>query len=79
MPALTLEDIQRIIGLQLGLRNVPPTARIVEDMGAESADLANIIAAVESKYGIRMKESEIARISTPLDLYEAVQSHLSSA
>ena len=76
MPEVMLEDIQRIIGLQLGIKTVGATARIVEDLGAESADVANIIAAVESKYGIRMKESEIARIFTPADLYEAVRRHL---
>jgi acyl carrier protein len=76
MPEVVMGDIQRIIGLQLGIRDVPVAARIVEDLGAESADVANIIAAVESKYGIRMKESEIARLDTPADLYEAVRRHL---
>ena len=75
MNSVTLDDIKRIVGLQLGLSTVPDQARFVEDLGAESADLANIVAAVESKYGIRMKESEIARIFTPAELYEAVRRH----
>jgi acyl carrier protein len=75
MNSVTLDDIKRIVGLQLGLSTVPDQARFVEDLGAESADLANIVAAVESKYGIRMKESEIARIFTSAELYEAVRRH----
>ena len=76
MVTVTLDDIKRIIGLQLGLSAVPDDARIMDELGAESADVANVIAAVESKYGIRMKESEIARIYTPAELCEAVRRHL---
>jgi acyl carrier protein len=76
MDTVRLDDIKRIVGLQLGLSAVPDDARFVEDLGAESADLANIVAAVESKYGIRMKESVIARIFTAADLYEAVRQQI---
>lgn len=68
----TLEEITKLVGLQFGERNVAPTARLVEDLGAESADVANLVAAAESKYGIIIKESEIARIFTAQDLFELV-------
>ena len=45
----------------------------MEDLGAESADVANIVAAVEEKYHILVKESEIARIFTPADLLQLVE------
>ena len=72
MSTLTIEDINKLVGLQLGKRNVTATDRLVEDLGAESADVANLVAAVESKYGITVKESEIARIFTSQDLFELV-------
>jgi acyl carrier protein len=34
--------------------------------------LINLIVAVEAKYGVAIKESEIARIFTPQDLFELV-------
>jgi len=71
-----INDILRIVGLQLGAKDIKMEDRLVEDLGAESADVANIVAAVESKYGIHLKESEIARIFTPADLLEAVQRHM---
>ena len=72
MSSITQEEIQRLVELQLGKRNVHDSDRLVEDLGAESADVANLVAAVEEKYGITIKESEIARIFTPTDLFELI-------
>jgi acyl carrier protein len=75
MPSVSKDDIRKLVGLQLGKRSVNDTDRLAEDLGAESADVANIVAAVEDKYAVTIKESEIARISTPQDLYELVRKH----
>ncbi len=72
MAIVTLDEIKKLVGLQLGKRHVSNTDRLVEDLGAESADVANLVAAAESKYGITIKESELARIFTAQDLYELV-------
>jgi acyl carrier protein len=72
MSSITQEEIQRLVELQLGKRNVHDSDRLVEDLGAESADVANLVAAMEEKYGITIKESEIARIFTPTDLFELI-------
>ena len=77
MTNVSMEDIQKLVGLQLGVRVVAEHARLVEDLGAESADVANLVAAVEEKYHIIVKESEIAKIFTPADLFELVLRHLS--
>ena len=68
----TIEEIKALIGLQLGKSNIRETDRLVEDLGAESSDVANIVAVAEEKYGIIIKEGEIARILTAMDLYELV-------
>ena len=72
MSSITQEEIQRLVELQLGKRHVHDSDRLVEDLGAESADVANLVAAMEEKYGITIKESEIARIFTPIDLFELI-------
>jgi acyl carrier protein len=76
MTDISMEDIQRLVALQLGIRLVPEDAHLVEDLGAESADVANIVAAVEEKYHIVVKESEIAKIFTSTDLFELVRRHM---
>ena len=73
MTDISIEEINEIVALQLGVHVVTAQDRLMEDLGAESADIANIIAAVEEKYHIVVKESEIARIFTPADLLQLVE------
>lgn len=76
MVTITLDDVKRMVGVQLGVRTVEAMDRLVEDLGAESADVANLVAAVEERYQVSIKESEIARIITPNDLFELVRFRL---
>lgn len=73
MPTVSMDEIRKLVGLQLGKRIVNKNDRFVEDLGAESADVANIVATVEEKYGITIKEAEISAIFTPADLLALVQ------
>lgn len=70
---MTEKEICKMVELQLGKRDVQPNDRLLEDLGAESADVANLVARAEERYGIFIKESEIARIFTPADLFKIVQ------
>jgi acyl carrier protein len=73
---VNLDDIKKLVSLQLGKRNVQAGDRLVEDLGAESADVANLVATVEEKYGVSIKEAEIARIFTPADLFDLIQKRM---
>ncbi len=76
MASPSMDEIRKLVGAQLGTHHVNENDRFTEDLGAESADLANLIAAVEEKYHIEIKESEIARIFTPADLFDLVRQRL---
>jgi acyl carrier protein len=76
--SLTIDEIKTLICVQLGLKKVRGTDHIVEDLGAESADVVNIIAAVEDKYGIIIEEEEVLRTQTVDDLSVLVSSKLQS-
>lgn len=73
MMAVTIEDIQTLVGLQLGRRKVSGQDRLMEDLGAESADIVNIIATVEDKYRISLAEADISRVRTVRDLYDLIE------
>jgi acyl carrier protein len=73
MPTVSMDEIKKLVGMQLGKRNVKESDRFVEDLGAESADVANLVVIVEEKYGITIKEAEIASIFTPADLLALAQ------
>ena len=59
--------------LQLGINRVEYGNLILEELGAESADIVNIIAAVEAKFNIFISEEDIANIRTIQDLCHQVQ------
>jgi acyl carrier protein len=76
MLIVSMDEIKKLVGMQLGRRNVKDTDRFMEDLGAESADIANIVATAEEKYGVTIKEAEIAHLLTPGDLFVLVQKRL---
>lgn len=71
----SLSEIQGLIADQLGLSGSEVTvdSRIVEDLGAESSDVANIIAAIEDRYGISVPEDDIQNFITVNDVFVGVQ------
>ena len=71
---VTLEDIRDLIAVQLGFKGkIEDQDLIVDDLGAESADVVNIIAAIEDKYGIVIEDSEIPDILRVEDLYAFIR------
>jgi acyl carrier protein len=74
--AVSLELIRRIISLQLGIREFDDGDHFLEDLGAESLDVMNIVAAVEERFGIEIKESEIPNLLTLNALYNHVKTHV---
>ncbi len=72
----TLNEIEPIVRLQLGLKKVSAKNYLVEELGAESADVVNIIAAIEEKYQIFIAEEELINIQTIEDLCDLVNSRI---
>ena len=68
-----LDDIRALVRLQLGLKRVGADDHLASDLGAESADVVNLIAAVEDKYDLTIAEEEIPDIQTVRDLWERVR------
>lgn len=79
MESITQDEIRKLVELQLGKRDVLTNDHLVEDLGAESSDVVNLIAAAEEKYRITINESEIASIFTPADLFELIQKRLNGS
>lgn len=76
MADISMVEIKKLVSLQLGTRDIRDDSLLVEDLGAESADVANLVAALEEKYQVTVKESEMAKIRTPADLFELVKRRL---
>jgi len=72
MTNVSMDEIINVVSLQLGARAVNEKSLIVEELGAESADVMNIVAVLEDRYGITIKETELGKIRTPADLFSLV-------
>jgi acyl carrier protein len=68
-----LEEVSRTVGLVLGRRHVTADQRLVEHLGAESADILNIMVTLEQKYGVKIDETEMTTVATVRDLYHLVK------
>ncbi len=68
------EDIKALVRLQLGIASVEADQVLTEDLGAVSADILNIVVAIEDKYDIEIEESALADARTVADLIGLVES-----
>jgi len=66
-------DVLELVRTQLGAATVRPDSRFLEDLDAESADVLNIVAAAEDRWGITIGEEEMAGLTTVGDLLELVR------
>ena len=74
--SVSLDDVIRIVGLQLGIKKISPEDHLRESLGAESLDMQNIIMALEDKYLIRIPDEDSARLETVNDCYNLVQARV---
>jgi acyl carrier protein len=68
-------DVRTLVANHLGLddADVQPDSRIVEDLGAESSDVANIVASIQDHFGVRVAEDQVARFVTVNDIFLGIQ------
>jgi acyl carrier protein len=67
-----MDEIVEIVSVQLGCDQLNPLDRLVEDLGAESADLVNVAAALEDRYALSIREEDLAELRTVADLHSLV-------
>ena len=69
-----LEKVRRMIAEKLGidLDDVKEDANIIEDLGADSLDLVDIVMYVENTFGIRVEDEELERIKTLKDIVDGI-------
>ncbi len=65
-----LEKIQALLAeaLNLPLEKVAPDAKIVEDLGADSLDLVELLSQLEDEYGITIPDDEVESLVTVADI-----------
>ena len=62
------QEILDLVAVQLGADAVQSGDRLVEELGAESADVLNLVATLEDRYEIEIEEEEIPELKTVADV-----------
>jgi acyl carrier protein len=70
--------VKEIIVEQLGVNEseVTPEAKFVDDLGADSLDLVELVMALEEEYSIEISDEEAEKILTVRDAIEYIQAHV---
>jgi acyl carrier protein len=73
----TAEKVKEIIIDQLGVAadDVKPEASFVEDLGADSLDLTELIMAMEEAFGVEIADEDAQKILKVQDAYDYIANH----
>ena len=69
-----LEKIQAMLAeaLNLPLEKVTPDAKIVDDLGADSLDVVELLSQLEEEYGIIIPDDQAESLATVSDVANAI-------
>lgn len=72
------ERVKAIIVEQLGVgvEEVTPEASFIEDLGADSLDIVELIMALEDEYGLEIPDEDAEKIETVGDAIRYIEEHL---
>ena len=65
-----LEKVQAMLAdaLNLPLSKVTPDAKIVEDLGADSLDVVELLSRLEDEYGVVIPDDDVENLKTVADV-----------
>lgn len=66
---ITIEEVQKVVRRQLGVRTVQANDHLREDLGVESLDVQGIITALEDRFRVELEDEELETIETVKDIY----------
>jgi len=74
------EQVKEVVVEQLNVNpdEVKPESRFVEDLGADSLDVVELVMALEEKFGIEIPDEDAEKIQTVADAVKYIQEHAAS-
>ena len=74
---MVFEKVKNIITEQLGIdeKDVKLESAFIEDLGADSLDIVELIMAMESEFDMEIEDDEVEDISTVEDVVNYIKEH----
>ncbi len=78
-PAPTFDRVKAIVVEQLGVAEaeVNPEASFVEDLGADSLDVVELVMALEEEFDVEIPDEDAEKIATVGEAVKYLDAHLS--
>ena len=75
----TAERVKKIVVEHLGVESekVTEEASFIDDLGADSLDIVELVMAFEEEFGVEIPEDDAEKITTVNDAIEYIDSHKS--
>ena len=74
----TIEQrVNSILAEQLGVESdvLTPEANLVDDLGADSLDVVELVMALEEEFGVEIPDEEVENIRTIADVVQYIAGH----
>lgn len=75
-PDAVAEKVKQIIAEQLGIdkAKIVPTARLMEDLGADSLDVVEVVMALEESFDINIDDQDCAKLHKVQEIIDYIRS-----
>lgn len=77
----SIDEIKKILAKQLSLKveNIQPSSRVIEDLGADSLDVVELLMVLEDEKGIVVSDEQAAKLKTVQDIADLLDAANKSA
>lgn len=74
------ERVNAIVAEQLGVEkeSLVPEANLLDDLGADSLDVVELVMAIEEEFGIEVPDEDAEKMTTVKDAVEYIDKHAKS-
>ncbi|MBI1796653.1 MAG: acyl carrier protein [Candidatus Eisenbacteria bacterium] len=81
MAAFSEDKVKEIIAkeLEVDLKQLTPEAKFIEDLGADSLDIVELVMELEEQFGLEIPDEEADKLKTVGDAMNYLKSHATAA
>lgn len=73
---MTVDKIKELLANQLNIKSdtIKPESKIIEDLGADSLDVVELLMTLEDEFGVAVSDEEALKIKTVEDIVKIIDS-----